>query len=97
MPTHDEFESFWRDFDRLTGQQQRAFLAARSAFVSDLRAGAHFRPSLRVKRVHGHSGTWELTWAPDGRATFEYGPEVRSGDPHIIWRRIGSHEILDRP
>lgn len=42
-------------------------------------------------------GVYELTWAPDGRATFEYGPEQRPGEPHIIWRRTGTHEILKAP
>jgi hypothetical protein len=36
-------------------------------------------------------------WAPDGRATFEYGEPIRPGERHVIWRRIGGHEILDDP
>jgi hypothetical protein len=39
------------------------------------------RPVLRVKRVQGHPGVWEMTFPPDGRATFEYGAERRSGAP----------------
>ena len=65
-------------------------------FVEDLRRGV-FRKGLRIKRVHKVEGVWEITWAPDGRATFHYGPSIRPGDPHIIWRRIGGHEILDNP
>ena len=65
-------------------------------FVEDLAVGLP-RPSLRVKRVRGHERIWELTWAPDGRATFEYGDEVIPGEAHIIWRRVGTHEIFDRP
>ena len=38
-----------------------------------------------------------MTWAPNGRATFEYGNEMRSGEPHIIWRRIGTHGIFRKP
>ncbi len=38
-----------------------------------------------------------MTWAPDGRATFRYGPEQVEGEPHVIWRRIGDHDIFDRP
>jgi len=34
-------------------------------------------PALRVKRVQGHPGIWEITWAP--RATFHYGEEIRPG------------------
>jgi hypothetical protein len=32
-----------------------------------------------------------------GRATFQFGPAVIEGEPHIIWRRIGTHDIFDRP
>jgi len=56
-----------------------------------------FPVGLRVKRVQGSSGVWELTWAPDGRATFSYGDQQVSGDPHVIWRRIGDHSILRDP
>jgi hypothetical protein len=55
-----------------------------------------FRPSLRIKRVHGHARAWELNWAADGRATFEYGDEIQ-GEPHVIWRWIGTHDIFRRP
>ncbi len=34
---------------------------------------------------------------PAGRATFKYGTEVRPGTPHVIWRRIGTHDILTGP
>jgi hypothetical protein len=96
VPTHDEEPGFWADFNRLSPEKKRQFRRAAQEFGVAL-TSRRFPPSLRVKRVHGHPGTWEMTWAPDGRATFEYGPEVRPGAPHIIWRRIGSHEILDRP
>lgn len=66
-------------------------------FVEDLRAKRHPRPSLRVKRIQGAAGVWELTFAPDGRATFNYGPEVIEGEPHVQWRRIGTHDIFNRP
>jgi hypothetical protein len=62
------------------------------AFVPDLVAG-RFRPSLGVKRFQSVRGVWEMRWAADGRATFSYGEEVRLGEPHVIWRRIGSHAI----
>jgi hypothetical protein len=38
-----------------------------------------------------------MTWAPDGRATFQYGEEVDRGRAHVIWRRIGTHAIFRRP
>jgi hypothetical protein len=44
--------------------------------------------------------TWRchlLTWAPDGRATFEYGASVKEGQPHVRWRRVGTQDIFKRP
>lgn len=44
------------------------------------------------------AGIWEITWeGPDARATFEYGTAVIEGKRHVIWRRIGSHEIFGTP
>jgi hypothetical protein len=51
----------------------------------------------RVKRVQRYPDVWEMTWAADGRATFEYGQEIHAGEPHIIWRRIGTHDIFRQP
>jgi hypothetical protein len=95
MPTYEGLAEFWHDFERLTPAQQAAFQAARKKFVADLKAGGKFRPGLRVKGVQDAPGIFEMTWAPNGRATFEYGPEKQPGEQHIIWRRIGRHEIFD--
>jgi len=96
MPTHEERPEFRRDFDALTREQQMAFLSVLRRFVVDLRRG-QFRAGLRVTRVQGYSGVWEMTWAPDGRATFQYGAEVRPGEPHVVWRRVGTHDIFRAP
>lgn len=95
MPTFESVARFRRDYGRLTKAQQAAWQRAVRCLVAGLRAG-RVDPALRVKRVQGHPGVWEITWAPDGRATFHYGDEVSSGDPHVVWRRIGAHEILRR-
>ena len=95
MPTYDVLASFWRDWRNLTPDQQHAFKQAVQQFIADLRTRT-LRPSLRINRVQGTSGVWELTWAADGRATFEYGAEIREG-PHIVWRRVGTHDIFRRP
>ena len=97
MPTRDVLASFWRDWDRLSPEDQRAFLAAVEKFVHDLRAGRGIRKGLRVKGVQAARGIYELTWAGDGRATFQFGSAVVDDEPHIIWRRIGGHEILAEP
>ena len=94
MPTYETTATFRRDYERLTIEQRAAFKAAVAKFVHDLKRGA-FRKGLRVKRVQDREGVWEMTWAPDGRATFEYGQPRRPGDPHIIWRRVGGHEIFE--
>ena len=96
MPTHEERPQFGRDYDGLTSAQQLAFRTALARFIADLRQG-RFRPGLRVKRVQGYAGVWEMTWAPNGRATFQYGDEIRPGEPHIIWRRLGTHDIFREP
>jgi hypothetical protein len=98
MPTRRVLPSFWCDWDRLTPQQQRAFREALGVFIEDLtKGGQGFKPRLRVKRMQGHPGVWEMSWAPDGRATFEYGDEIHPGQAHIIWRRVGTHSIFRRP
>jgi hypothetical protein len=90
---------FRADFERLTPEQQAAFLAAIAQFVADLRHDGRlaFRRALRVRGVQGAAGVFELTWAPDGRATFQYGDAVRAGEPHVIWRRVGTHAIFRDP
>lgn len=97
MPTREVLPQFWRDWERLTPEQQDAFLTALERFVADLREGSGFRSGLRVKGVRGAPGVFELTWVRDGGATFSYGRSVRGDEPHIIWRRIRSHEILKAP
>jgi len=97
MPTREITESFSRDWERLTPEQQRAFRLAVGKLVDDLRAGGGLRAGLRVKGVRGTPGVYELTWASDGRATFSYGRSVVGDEPHIVWRRIGTHEILREP
>ena len=98
MPPTFEFSSdIAHDWAQLSPANRERFRKARRQLVDDLRAGHGFRPSLRVKGVQGAPGVFELTWAPDGRATFSYGPEQFAGETHIIWRRIGTHCIFNRP
>ena len=92
MPTYQARPRFLRDYKNLTREQAAAWESALDLFIACLRRG-RFEPGLRVKRVQGYPGVWELAWAPNGRATFEYGDELRPGDPHIVWRRIGTHGI----
>ena len=97
MPTREITESFSRDWERLTPEQQRAFRLAVGKLIDDLRKGGGLRAGLRVKGVRRAPGVYELTSASDGRATFSYGRSVVGDEPHIVWRRIGTHEILREP
>lgn len=87
--TLPQFELGWR---RLTREQQASFRkVVLEAFEPDVMAGGRpFRASLRVREVTGHPGVFEMTWGDDGRATFSYGAERVPGQPHVIWRQIGS-------
>jgi hypothetical protein len=82
----------------MSRELQPAFLGMLPLFIEALRTGpSSFPPGLRVKRVQGAEGVWEVTFAPDGRATFMYGAEVRPGEAHVIWRRVGTHDVLSDP
>ena len=28
---------------------------------------------------------------------FAYGDEVLAGEPHVVWRRVGTHDVLRDP
>lgn len=95
MPTFGVTPRFRRDYEKLTDQQRERFRrVVRDQFVPDVAAGS-FRKGLRVKGVQGAPGVFEMTWAPDGRATWQYGPEIQAGEPHVIWRRVGTHAIFE--
>jgi hypothetical protein len=95
VPTWERTARFDRDWEQLSPPQRERFREAVRRFVADLPTGT-FRPGLRVKGVVGAPGVFEMSWAPDGRATFQYGT-ARSSGPHVIWRRIGTHTVLGEP
>lgn len=98
MPTYEISERVLREFRTLSLDDQRRFLRALREFVAALREDPPaFAPRLRVKRVQGHPGVWELSFAPDGRATFCYDEERERGEAHVIWRRIGDHSVFADP
>ena len=93
MPTYETTATFLRQYGKLTRSQQAAFRRAIGRFVEDLHRGT-IRPGLRVKGIQALPGCFEITWHEDGRAIFTYGPEIREGEPHIIWLAIGTHSVL---
>lgn len=105
MPTYGT-EHRWRDdVSRLTEQQLEQFLSKRDEFVDFLlewearrQAGTpRFSGLFGVKRMVGQSDIMEFAWAADGRCTWRYGLPILEGKVHIIWRRIGTHDIYDDP
>ena len=99
----DWLSSFGADWSRLSARERRLFESVvRERFHPACERYRHdpaapWPRSLRVKRVQGMPGVWEMTWSfagPDGRATFEW-IEV-DGELAIRWRRIGGHDILSR-
>ncbi|MFF5019043.1 hypothetical protein [Streptomyces sp. NPDC001165] len=97
MPTYEMSHRFASDLAKLTPAQRRRFRRVLlEEFVPDLESGL-FRPGLRIRGLQAARGVFELTWGPNGRATWAYGPEHLAGARHVVWRRIGSHAILGRP
>lgn len=83
-----------RTLFRTVATEQFASAAERHA----TQPGSAWPTGLRVKRVQGARGVWEMTWSfagPDGRATFEW-IEI-DDEPAIRWRRVGSHAIFTEP
>lgn len=83
----DRFNSAWREFRDALAQWE----------VSSAPWPPYFPAALRVKDVNGYPGVWEMTWAMNGRCTWEYGKPVLPDKVHIVWRRIGGHEIFNDP
>ncbi|MGW2841270.1 hypothetical protein ACWCWD_26165 [Streptomyces sp. NPDC001493] len=101
MPTFETTERFDRDVKKLGAEEKRRFLeTVKERFLPDVASG-QFRAGLGVKPVQGvrpgigRRPVMDMRWAPDGRATWQYGDEVRPGEPHVVWRRVGGHEIFD--
>lgn len=98
MPTWSFQPRFQRDMAKLDRSARAKFQqVVREQFVPGLRSGS-FPEVLVVKRVQAtREKVWEMRWAPDGRATFQYGDERIPGEPHVIWRRVGTHDVFRNP
>jgi len=70
LPAYQRRLRFDKDLARLTAEDRKRFVEAAAKFVADLGRG-RFRAGLRVRGIEGAPGILEMTWAPDGRATFE--------------------------
>lgn len=97
MPTYERLSRFDADWEKLPKDQRDRFRVAVRQFIEDLSANRPFRSGLRVKRVQLTPNVFEMTFAPDGPATWHYGEETRPGEPHVVWRRIGTHDVFRNP
>ena len=79
-------ERFKKDFKRLPREIQTRTAKALALFLSNPK-----HPSLHVKRMEGAPSIWELRVSRDYRITFQFEPEG------VLLRRIGTHDILNRP
>lgn len=98
MPTFEQTQRFIKDLRGLDSKSLDRFRkVVLDQFVPDVDAGV-FRRTLRVREmrdVEKGRTVYEMSWAFDGRATFEYGEEVKNGVTHVIWRRVGTHSSLN--
>lgn len=107
MPTFGRRLRFENDYRRLRPAERLLFLATRDEFRDALLRweAQGCRPNvppcpdhLQVQDVKGHAGIWEITWEKhNGRATWEFGDQIFPGLVHIIWRRVGGHDIYNDP
>ena len=97
MPTYERLPRFVKEWADLDLDDKDRFKAAVRKFIEDLERGDGFRAGLRVKRIEGTEHVWEMTWAPDGRATWQYGEALVSGEAHVVWRRVGTHDVFGSP
>jgi len=96
-------EPFKGDYRRLSDQEKALFFVAVQAINKayedrDDAALPTWPASLRIKSVKGADKVFEMTWSfsgPDGRATFEF-IDIE-GEPAILWRRIGNHDVFRNP
>jgi len=75
--------TFDRSFSALPAKIQKRAFDKLALYEND-----HRHPSLRVKKVEGTSGIWEMSVSKDYRITFQ-----QEGNA-VLLRNIGSHDIL---
>ena len=76
---------FKKEYNSLPEEIQKAFDQKLRLFLRDM-----FHPSLRVKRILGTKDRWE------GPVTMKYRFTFQSSDNTLIFRTIGTHDILGR-
>ncbi|MEI2689088.1 MAG: hypothetical protein V9H69_04990 [Anaerolineae bacterium] len=89
-------QTFWEAYAALPGEVKEQ---AREAFRR-FQEGAEsppFHPSLRIRRMQGHSGIWEGHVTLKYVFTFHIEQNSATGETIYVFRTIGSHDIYRRP
>ena len=76
---------FKKEYNSLPEEIQKAFDQKLRLLLQDM---SH--PSLRVKRIQGEKNRWE------GSVTMKYRFTFQSSENTLIFRAIGTHDILGR-
>jgi len=76
---------FKKEYKSLTKNIQKAFDKKLSLFLNNIQ-----HPSLRVKKIQGTRDIWEGTINKNFRFTFCL------SENSVVFRRIGTHDILDK-
>ncbi len=97
-PTFERLAQFKRDYALLTPPQRQLFRAAVKKFVAPLSTTPPDDPGgPLVRELKDHPGFFELRLSRDTCAIYTFGRAVRQGQPHVIWCRIGTDDLLDKP
>ncbi len=85
VTTYQFSKRFKKEYNNLPKEIQKAFDQKLQLFLQEM---SH--PSLRVKRIQGTKTRWEGSVTMKYRFTFEF---LENG---LIFRAIGTHDILNR-
>jgi hypothetical protein len=97
-PTFERLAQFKRDFAKLTPPQRQHFRAAVRKFVAPLGTTPPDEPGEPlVRELHDHPRFYEMIFGDGARAIYTFGHEVRRGQPHVIWCRVGAGDALVKP
>jgi len=97
-PTFDRLAQFKRDYENLPQSQRDRFRAAVKMFVAPFSTGPLLDVGgALVRELRDHPGFYELRLDTGTRAIYTFGEAIRRGQPHVVWCRIGSDEVLDQP
>jgi hypothetical protein len=97
-PTFDRLAQFKRDYAKLTSPQRQMFRAAVKKFVAPLSTTPPETGGQPiVRQLTDQPGFFELVFDTETRAIYTFGHAIRTGQPHVIWCRIGTGTALAKP